>query len=952
MKKRLTFIYTLLSIVLVAQLAISLLPVSRMVAVVLTIAAIVIVAISVFFWLRHSRDVIRRFAKVVNAKDESRISLSLEVLDILDERVDQLENKITDSADRIRKLTNLDKVDVSQTVQPGDRIGEALHDITGEMLKMKEETERRNWITQGLGRFSDILGRKLEIKEYSYTIISALVKYLDANQGGFYLGGKDENGESFLELAGCYAYSKRKYLEARIPPGEGLLGQCMLERDFLYIKDVPKSYIKITSGLGEATPRNIVVAPLIFNDQFLGAMEIASFKVLEAHHMEFLKKVSENIASQIATLRNMEQTQGLLNESNVLARELQTREEEMRQNLEELVATQEAMEKKQSELTGIINAIDSTLGTAEFSIEGRLQRYNGILTRIFGAGETDLYERDYTLITGPEHFSWPKVVRGNIKEGEFRTMALNGAERWLSVTFTTVNDLAGNAVKVLCMVQDITMKKIREQEFEKLSLVANNTDNSVIITNKAGLIEYVNSGFTKVTGYSFEEVEGRKPGKILQGPLTDKNTIKKLSQQIRLGVPVYEEILNYHKNGEFYWISLMINPVRNSAGDIEKFISIQADITQTKLRALDFHQKMEALSRSNAIMEVDTQGLIIEVNENYLKMLGYERKDLVGNPYCALAGLSESDFRDLIDGLRSAGMHSGEFMRVDSDGEEICLKLMHYPVLNMNGEVEKIIEFGVDITKEKEFEKQAERKQAELNSYLGGINNTIASAEFDLEGAFLSGNDIFRKVMGFHHEELAGYTFTSFMGEDPAVVMMWENLRLGKFFSGEFRMRNKTGHELWLNGTFNPVIISGKVPEKIIMFAQFTTMEKEKLNDLNGLVHAFKSALPVLEFTPDFACKSGNDKAMKMFGLTRLSVKSKTIVDFLAPFYHTIWQSKAGEVLSRESTTVILPFSVDEHIVNYEVNLSVIRNLEGRPGKILLILVKEVKDHVSFLAAV
>ena len=181
------------------------------------------------------------------------------------------------------------------------------------------------------------------------------------------------------------------------------------------------------------------------------------------------------------------------------------------------------------------------------------------------------------------------------------------------------------------------------KEFQQLSLVANNTDNSVIIADKDGHIEFVNQGFTKLTGYRADEVMGQKPGHVLQGPDTDPETVKRIGRRLREGKPFYEEILNYRKNGESYWISLTVNPIKNGEGEIEQFVSIQADVTQIKQQTLDYTYKLEAISRSNAIVEFDPQGTIVDANALFLDVAGYQREDLVQKEHTYLTSRNRSE---------------------------------------------------------------------------------------------------------------------------------------------------------------------------------------------------------------------------------------------------------------------------------------------------------------------
>ncbi len=877
--------------------------------------------------------------------------LTLQSFDHLQENQKLIERKLNLTAQYIKQIDSSDTQGKMDDLLKDDAIGEALSAVRGQLQQLKEEESKRNWVNDGLARFSEILRDKTELGQYSQKIVSQLVKYLGANQAALFLEESDLQSGRYLEMIACYAYDRKKFIERRVNEGEGILGQCMLEKDFVFITDVPSSYVKITSGLGEATPRNIVVAPLIFNEQFYGAIELALFEVMKPHQVEFLKRVVENIASEMASMKGYQRTQSLLNESKSLTAELQTREEEMKQNLEELAATQEEMARKQTELSGIINAIDSTLATAEFSLSGKLIKANPLLASFLKCEVADLLNKDYSLLMRKQLMAWQEFVSGKIKSGDFETYDKQGESVWLSITFTPMINAQQEVEKVLCMIQDITGKKSKEIEFERLSLVANNTDNSVIITDANGLTEYVNEGFTKMTGYEPHEIIGKKPGHLLQGPLTDKDTVRKLRHIIAEKKPVFEEILNYNKQGETYWVSLAINPVTNEEGDVVKYISIQADITDTKMRALDFHQKMKALSKSNAIMELDLEGNIIEVNDNYAHLLGYEINDLIGRSY-SIVSRKEHIFTKLLHEIEVNGLQSGEFKRFDKLGNVHCLKLMDYPVVDLKGDLIKIIEFGVDVTKQKELEKQAERKQLELTSYLSAINNTIASAEFNVEGKFIRGNDIFMAVMGFKGEELQGANYLDIMQDEPTVHMMWDNLRLGKFFSGEFRLKNKEGRELWLTGTFNPIIVDTEVPEKIMMFAQFTTQEKEKINDLSSLVGSLKATLPIIEFNEDFSCKTANDKFMKFFALSRTELRGKVFNDFVEEYYHDVFANMKDEVLKQDHSTVLIPFSYKGKAATFESSLTVIRNLEGNIARLVFVLIRVVEDRVPVMAVV
>lgn len=231
------------------------------------------------------------------------------------------------------------------------RMRDDLKTAAEEEKKRKVEDEQRNWATAGLAKFGDILRKdndKLDVLAYS--VVSNLVDYLGANQGGLFVVGEDDMGNACLDLVACYAYNRQKFIHKRLEINEGLAGRCALERETIYLTDVPDNYIRITSGLGDANPRCLLLVPMIMNNELFGVFELASFDELQPFQIMFVEKIAETIASTLSTVRFNMQTARLLEQSKIQAEELATREEEMRQNMEELRATQEQSARREVEM--------------------------------------------------------------------------------------------------------------------------------------------------------------------------------------------------------------------------------------------------------------------------------------------------------------------------------------------------------------------------------------------------------------------------------------------------------------------------------------------------------------------------------------------------------------------------------------------------------------------------
>ncbi len=215
--------------------------------------------------------------------------------------------------------------------------------------KRKEEDEKRNWVTQGLAKFGDILRKDNEnVEKLADDVLSNLIDYVGAIQGGLFIYNSEEDNdeqEPYLELISSYAYNRKKYKEKYIKLGEGLVGTCAIEKETIYMTEIPDEYVEITSGLGDANPNSLVIVPLKIEDEIFGVVELASLKPFEQYQIEFIEKVGENIASTISSVRTNNRTAVLLEQSKQQAEEMQTKEEELRQNMEELKSTQEEMER-------------------------------------------------------------------------------------------------------------------------------------------------------------------------------------------------------------------------------------------------------------------------------------------------------------------------------------------------------------------------------------------------------------------------------------------------------------------------------------------------------------------------------------------------------------------------------------------------------------------------------
>ena len=371
-----------------------------------------------------------------------------------------------------------------------DILGKSLLDMRNslavakqEELRRKEEERKKSWDNEGVAKFADILRRNNDnINLLTDEIVQSIVKYMGANQAVMFLLNENDPNDTFFELFSAYAWDRRKFLNRKIDLSEGLVGACAMEKETIRLTEIPENYIEISSGLGKANPKYIVLVPLKHEDIVLGVIEMASFKIFEDFEVEFLERIAENIASTIQSVRINVRTKQLLEQSQQQAEEMLAQEEEMRQNMEELQATQEEMERKgqeqqqmQAEMTdevekvrdelqqqqqgfdSMIDAIGKAAYITEYSIDGRVIRISKSLEELIEKSTAEVEGMLHSELFGVKADNkkldkdlWNTLKNGEVFErvfkGEFGNQKVS-----LKESYSPVIGSNGEVLKVVCI---------------------------------------------------------------------------------------------------------------------------------------------------------------------------------------------------------------------------------------------------------------------------------------------------------------------------------------------------------------------------------------------------------------------------------------------------------------------------------------------------------------------
>lgn len=321
--------------------------------------------LTLLFYLFH-RYVLKPLALLENDAIEHRQNFDLKPNEIgqLTHQVNEILEQLKDATEFVGTIgegkldfdyKNLD----SHYAHGKNKLADSLIFMQNKLKDMNMDEQRRQWANEGLTKFVDILRSSNDnISTLGDRIISTLVQYTGSNQGALYILNDEDAANKHLELVSLFAFDTKKFEKQKIRLGEGILGQTFLEKETTLLTEIPEEYVRITSGLGDANPKALLIVPLKVDKEVYGIVELASFKLYQPHEISFVEKLAETIASTLASVKAAQKNRHLIEQFQQQTEEMRAQEEEMRQNMEELQATQEEMGRKEGDYVSRIQQLE------------------------------------------------------------------------------------------------------------------------------------------------------------------------------------------------------------------------------------------------------------------------------------------------------------------------------------------------------------------------------------------------------------------------------------------------------------------------------------------------------------------------------------------------------------------------------------------------------------------
>jgi methyl-accepting chemotaxis protein len=370
----------------------------------------------------------------------------------------------------------------------------------------------------------------------------------------------------------------------------------------------------------------------------------------------------------------------------------------------------------------------------------------------------------------------------------------------------------------------------------KAELASIGRSQAVIEFDTHGIILDANENFLSTVGYRLDEIRGQHHGMFVDEAYRRSPEYQSFWRKLAAGEYQAGEYHRFGKGGREIWLQASYNPVLDSDGKPFKVVKFAADITQHKLDSFDTAGQISAINKSQAVIEFDTQGNILNANENFLATVGYRLDEIRGQHHGMFveeAYRRSPEYQSFWRKLAAGEYQAGEFRRFGKGGREIWLQASYNPILDFNGKPLKIVKYASDITRQK-------TESADFAGQLNAINKSQAVIEFELDGTIRHANDNFLSAVGYRLEEIRGQHHGMFVGDQmrrsAEYQNFWRNLAAGEYQAGEFQRFGKGGREIWLQASYNPILDANGKPFKVVKYASDITAQVNLRNDLREMV--------------------------------------------------------------------------------------------------------------------
>ena len=381
-------------------------------------------------------------------------------------------------------------------------------------------------------------------------------------------------------------------------------------------------------------------------------------------------------------------------------------------------------------------AISKSQAVIEFDMDGTIITANQNFLDTLGYRLEEIQGKHHSMFVpaamrdGAEYRAfWANLNRGEYQAAEYKRIGKGGREVWIQASYNPIFDRHGKPYKVIKFATDITAQKIRSME-DAGKMAAIGRAQAVIEFNLDGTIITANDNFLSVVGYSLAEIQGKHHSMFVAPAERDGSAYREFWASLNRGEFLSAEYKRFGKGGKEVWILASYNPILDDTGKPFKVVKFASDVTEQKLKTANFAGQIEAIGKSQAVIEFGMDGLILNANENFLSTLGYSLAEIQGKHHSMFVPPEEREsdaYRAFWASLNRGEFQAAEYGRLGKGGRKVWIQASYNPIRDLNGKPYKVVKFATDVTKQVLVRMGNERVRSMMEAVAAGAEELNSS---------------------------------------------------------------------------------------------------------------------------------------------------------------------------------------------------------------------------------
>jgi methyl-accepting chemotaxis protein len=520
-------------------------------------------------------------------------------------------------------------------------------------------------------------------------------------------------------------------------------------------------------------------------------------------------------------------------------------------------------------------AIERVQAVVEFDLQGRILHANANFLNLMGYDLAEVVGQHHSLFcdeatsTSADYKAfWNRLRAGEFIESEFKRLAKGGREVWIRASYNPIIDTDGQVLKIVKYAMDVTQTKVSAAEAQS-KVNAIERAQAVIEFDLQGHVLRANDAFLNVMGYSADEVIGQHHRMFCDAEYARSTAYQQFWTRLGKGDFESGEYKRFGQGRKEIWLQATYNPIFDHNGKPVKVVKFAVDVTQAKQQAAEYEGKVNAINRAQAVIEFDLQGYILNANDHFLYLMNYSLEEVIGKHhrmFCDPSYAASKAYEEFWHKLGRGEYEGGEYRRFGKGGKEVWIQSTYNPIMDVDGKPWRVVKYAYDVT-------AAKLRNAEIEGKVNALGRAQAIVEFDLAGRILSANQNFLdltkysldELIGQHHRMLCEPAYS----QSAAYTAFWDKLGRGEFDSGEYKRVDKTGTDIYIQATYNPIFDMNGKPIKIVKFAIDVTETKMRNLDFEGRLNAVDRGQAVIEFDLEGNIMAVNDQFIRFVGYSR-----------------------------------------------------------------------------------